>query len=77
MVKKLLVLGGIGYALYYLWKQTRSETLGQYPRPRWGYRYNIQEWERGRVPPGSPRIRPRGGGYRVGTRQYYQPGRLS
>lgn len=77
-MKKWLIWGGIAYGLYWLWKQRGSEGLGQYPRPasmarpRWGYRKNIMDWEQGIVPPGTPWIAPRGGGYREGTRQFYQ-----
>lgn len=76
-MKKLLIYGGIAYLLYWLFEKSEGGGLGQYPRPagdrpRWGYRKNISDWERGIIPEGTPRIRPRGGGYREGTRQFYQ-----
>lgn len=70
---KLLMWGALAYGVYYFFlRGEEPEPLGQYARPRYGYQKNIEEWERGYVPPGSPAIRPRGGGYREGTRWQYQ-----
>lgn len=75
MLKNCIIWGAIGYLACRFLKSRELQGLGQDARPRWGYRYNLEQWRQGIVPPGSPRIEPRGGGYRVGTRQYYQPGR--
>lgn len=55
--------------------QIRAGNVGQVPRPRWGYRYNVEQYNAGLSPPGACPIPPRGEGVREGTRQYYQPGR--
>lgn len=75
-MEKLLIWGAIAFGVYYLLfrdeESAQPPPLGQYDRPRWGYQKNLDEWQRGVVPPGSPPIRPRGGGFREGTRWMYQ-----
>jgi len=49
------------------------EGLGQLTRPRWGYRYNLENQDRNI--PGACSWPARGLGIRTGTRWMYQPGR--
>lgn len=75
MLRKLLVWGGLAYGVYWYLKKREEQGLGQVPRPRWGYRHNVEQYNRGLSPPGSCPTAPRGSGLRAGSRQYYQPGR--
>lgn len=52
----------------------RVQQLGQAAeRPRWGYRYNVAQYQEGFSPPGACSFPPRGEAIREGTRWMYQP----
>lgn len=75
MLRKLLIWGGLAYGIYWYFTKREEGEFGQVPRPRWGYQYNVQQYRRGYSPPGACPTAPQGSRLRVGTRQYYQPGR--